>query len=914
MDLSGAWSFELDPSDRGIDEGWHSRPLNLNIILPGSLQAQGFGDPISLETPWTGDIIDRTFFESPRYAKYRQPGQIKVPFWLQPETYYLGPAWFQREVEIPPTWAGRRVTLFLERPHWETRLWLDGAYVGNNLSLSVPHIYGLGTGLAPGKHRLALRVDNRRAVNVGSNAHSITDHTQTNWNGMVGRIELSAGSPLWVENVQVFPDVAQRRIHVQVNLRSALERPARGLLTLSAESGDHRPAPALLPVDLPAGGEQMIETDYALGEDSLLWDEFHPALYRLDATLEANGWVDTCSTRFGLREIKVQGTQLALNGRPIFIRGTLECCIFPLTGYPPTDLPAWKRIIRIAKAHGLNQLRFHSWCPPEAAFTAADEEGFFFQVEIASWANQGASIGNGDPLDEWLYEEARRIIAANGNHPSWIMMAYGNEPDGDLIGYLSKWVAHWKVHDPRRAHTSGAGWPAIPQNDFHNVPQPRIQGWGEETNSRINGLPPETMTDYREYVANAGAPVVSHEIGQWCVFPNFAEMSKYTGHLKAKNFEIFRDFLVEKHMGDQAHDFLIASGKLQALCYKEEIELALRTPGFGGFQLLDLHDFPGQGTALVGVLDPFWESKGYISAEEYSRFCNATVPLARLPKRILRAGEMLLASVELAHYGPAALTRAVAVWKLLGQDGSAAASGRLGPVNAPTGGLTHFGALEVDTTRLTVPAKYSLVIGIEGTPYENDWDVWVYPAQVNAADSANVLVTHELGAGALAHLASEGKVLLLLDPAQVQTPVKIGFSSIFWNTAWTRNQAPHTLGVLVDPAHALFKEFPTEMHSNWQWWELVKDSAALVIDNLPPALRPLVQPIDTWFESRRLSLLFEARVDKGTLAVCTMDLDSRLEERIVARQMRAGLLVYMGSPAFDPQVQVTIEQIRGILS
>ena len=153
--------------------------------------------------------------------------------------------------------------------------------------------------------------------------------------------------------------------------------------------------------------------------------------------------------------------------------------------------------------------------------------------------------------------------------------------------------------------------------------------------SRVNAKPPETMTDYRDFVEqHKNAPVVSHEIGQWCVYPNLDEMTKYTGLLKARNFEIFQDQLERNGMLNQAHDFLMASGKLQALLYKEDIESALRTPGFGGFQLLDLHDFPGQGTALVGVLDPFWDSKGYITAEQYRRFAGPIVPLARLERRI----------------------------------------------------------------------------------------------------------------------------------------------------------------------------------------------------------------------------------------------------------------------------------------
>ena len=92
-----------------------------------------------------------------------------------------------------------------------------------------------------------------------------------------------------------------------------------------------------------------------------------------------------------------------------------------------------------------------------------------------------------------------------------------------------------------------------------------------------------------------------------------------------------------------ADSFLLASGKLQALCYKADIEAALRTKNFAGFQLLDLHDFPGQGSAIVGVLNPFWESKGYVTPQEYSEFCNSVVPLARMSKFVFNSGDTLKA-------------------------------------------------------------------------------------------------------------------------------------------------------------------------------------------------------------------------------------------------------------------------------
>jgi hypothetical protein len=938
INLAGTWRFQLDPQDCGIAYRWFNHDLEQRIELPGSLQAQGYGDDVTLNTRWIGDIADRSYYTDPRYEPYRQPDYIKVPFWLQPDKHYRGAAWYQREIVVPEEWRGRRITLTLERPHWETRVWLDDHYAGANNSLSTPHVYDFGCNVAPGRHFITVRVSNEMIVDVGQNAHSVSEHTQTNWNGIVGEIALAAGSPVYVDDVQVYPDMQCKSAKVRVQLANALTQEATVYVSLSAElqnaNREHHPAPITTQAHVPASG-CMIEFDYPLGDEAATWDEFSPALYAL--TVQATGNVDGHAlddvqiTTFGLREVGIIGTQLAINGRPTFIRGTLECAIFPRTGYPPTDVESWKRVIGAAKAHGLNQLRFHSWCPPEAAFIAADEMGFYYQVECAAWANQGSTIGEGRPLDRWLYEEGHRIVRAYGNHPSFIMMAYGNEPAGRHRDYLAKWVTYWRSVDPRRLHTGGAGWPIIPENDYHNIPEPRVQAWGEELRSRINSKPPETMTDYSDWVQRLGKPIVSHEIGQWCVYPNFDEIAKYTGPVKAKNFEISRDTLKANHMGDQAHDFLQASGKLQVLCYKEDIESALRTPGFAGFHLLDLHDFPGQGTALVGVLDPFWEEKGYVTPAEYSRFCNSTVLLARMSKRYWRTSETFSADLDIAHFGAAPLKGVVVEWALVNAGGMVVAQGELGPVDIPIGNGTRIGRIEAVLKGLAPARQYTLVTSIHGRHIENDWDIWVFDDDVNVQTPSDVLIVESLDDSAMAKLAQGGKVLLMLPPARVKADSTIGFSSVFWNTSWTKRapgrptagqpsvgqskpvgQSPHTLGILCNPNHAIFGEFPTESHSNWQWWELIHGSAAMTLDGLPPALRPLVQPIDTWFENRRLGLLFEARVHGGKLMVCSMDLRTDLEKRIVARQMLRSVLHYMASGAFHPQINVDADLIRAL--
>jgi hypothetical protein len=916
LSLAGEWGIALDPHDEGLPARWSSRGFPDTVTLPGAMEAQGYGDEVTVDTAWTGGIVDRSWFTAPRYAPYREPGNVKVPFWLQPERHYQGAVWYQKDVEVPAEWKGRRLVLSLERPHWQTMVWLDGEPVGSDDSLSTPHEYDLGTGVASGRRRITVRVDNRMVVDVGRDSHSVSDHTQGNWNGLVGRIELRATEPVFFADLQVFPRVAARSVTVKGRLGNASGVSGGGTIRLAvAEVGGEEAT--LPPVDVAVTWDEAgggFEAGYPLGPGARLWDEFDPALYRLTATLEG---ANESAVTFGLREIATVGTQFVLNGRKTYFRGTTECAIFPRTGHPPMDVEWWRRTIRVAQSHGLNHFRYHSFCPPRAAFEAADELGFYFQVEVASWANSSTRLGMGLPVDDWIERESERIVTTYGNHPSFVLMAYGNEPGGPYVPWLTRWVEHWKARDPRRLYTSASGWPELPENEFHVSPGPRIQAWGAGLRSRVNANPPETRTDYREYIAAREAPVISHEIGQWCVYPRFAEMSKYTGYLKPRNFEIFRETLEANGMLDQAEDFVRASGRLQTLLYKEDIESALRTPGMGGFQLLQLHDFPGQGTALVGILDPFWEEKGYVTPEEFRRFCSPTVPLARLGKRVFTTAETLEADVEVSHFGPAPIPEAKTAWRLVGDDGMAVASGELGSRAVPVDNGTSMGRIRVALADLAAPARYRLVVGLVETPFENDWDVWVYPTPLTADPPSGVTLTATFDEATVARLRDGGRVLLQIPPARVREdetrPVALGFSSIFWNTAWTGGQAPHTLGVLCDPEHPAFDAFPTDFHSDWQWWYLVSRAAAMVLDDLPKALRPTVQVIDDWFTNRRLGLVLEAKVGEGRLLVTSIDLTTGLEENVVARQLRRSLLDYMATDCFAPTVELTPAQVRSLV-
>ena len=158
--LSGQWHFSLDRSDQGIEDKWYQRDLPNRIQLPGDLQSQGYGDKISVDTPWVLSLYDRLWYERAEYRDYTQPGNVKVPFLCQPPRHYLGVAWYQRTIEIPMAWQGLHVKLFLERTRWESTVWVDDRQIGSNNSLVAPHEYDLGI-LAPGSHRLSVRIDNR---------------------------------------------------------------------------------------------------------------------------------------------------------------------------------------------------------------------------------------------------------------------------------------------------------------------------------------------------------------------------------------------------------------------------------------------------------------------------------------------------------------------------------------------------------------------------------------------------------------------------------------------------------------------------------------------------------------------------------------------------------------------------------
>jgi hypothetical protein len=363
---------------------------------------------------------------------------------------------------------------------------------------------------------------------------------------------------------------------------------------------------------------------------------------------------------------------------------------------------------------------------------------------------------------------------------------------------------------------------------------------------------------------------------------------------------------------DKNKEFALASGRYQLACYKEEIEAVLRTRGMSGYQLLDMHDYLGQGTALVGILDTFWDSKGYTTAEQFRRFNGETVPLARLTRSVLTTRDSLDVPVEIAHYGQAPLADARAYWKVQDAGGKTVAEGRFAATAVPIGKNTQLGRIDASLASLPAPAHYKLVVGLEGTHIANDWNFWLYPEKVDNAAPPGVLVTHSWDE-AEERLALGGTVLYMPRKADLDwTSPPLADVPVFWNRlmnpGWSR-----MLGLWIDRKHAALAGFPTADHMDWQWTELVAGSRAMNLDRLPRGLQPIVQPIDDWNRNYKLGMLFEARVGNGKLMVSTADLENRLDERVVARQLRKSVLDYMAGPAFQPKMAVAPAEFRATL-
>ncbi|MES1166876.1 MAG: glycoside hydrolase, partial [Pseudomonadota bacterium] len=657
------------------------------------------------------------------------------------------------------------------------------------------------------------------------------------------------------------------------------------------------------------GAGANLELEVPLGADALIWDEFHPNLQHVKVRLKADGIDESTTVTFGLREVTHDDKTLLVNGRPVNLRTTHSGGDFPLTGYPATDVASWKQIFQVCRDYGLNGMRFHSWCPPEAAFAAADELGFYLQPECGMWS----PFNPGSVYTKLLEDETARLLKAFGNHPSFLLLSPSNEPAGHYPLVTPQWAAAWYAKDNRRLYSAGTGWsdPAQVNGGPQYATLVRFNGGELRNSSGWFGQ------DYRVALETAHIPILAHEVGQWCAYPDFDVIKEFTGYLRPSNYDIFKYLAEQQGVLDQNHAFARASGRFQLACYKEEIEANLRTPDLAGYQLLDLHDYLGQGTALIGLVDAFWKPKSYVTADEFRRFNGPTVPLARLTRRTFTTADAFATDVEIYHFGENPLPLAQPYWKINDAAGHAVLQGRWPAQDIPIGKNIPLGRITADLAKLPAPAAYQLVVGLRGTTVENDWNFWVYPASAERAVPVGVLVTDDWTA-AEAGLAAGGRVLFLpraadLDPAR-SPPLKN--VPVFWNIQMTvrppRNPTARfdaMLGLLCDAKHPALAGFPTQANCDWQWTPVIDNVKAINLAGAPRDLKPIVAAIDDWNRNWRLGVIFECKVGAGSLLVSAVNLqDPKAGPGVQA--LRRSLLDYMTGDKFRPATALSLDDVR----
>lgn len=948
IDLSGTWKFQLDSDKKGMECGFPLGGFDDTIRLPGSTAQAKKGD------------------RNTDYATGH----------LTEEYAYAGFAWFEKDIFIATDLDNHPLNLFLERTRI-SKVWIDGNYIGSQNSLCTPHNYDLTATLSAGQHTLVIMIDNTDYPTKGG--HMTSPDTQTNWNGITGAIELRVNSSICIVDAQLYPSIRKQGVTVTANIYNhtasikniSLLIKANLIHTVITDTIE----PKLYDVSLPEGASSL-ELFYPI-ENTLCWDEYVPNIYQLEIVtkvlLEEDIWTGT----FGFREFKAGKDKFHINGYETFLRGKHDGMIFPLTGYAPTTLDGWLKVMTMAKNYGINHYRFHTCCPPDAAFMAADQLGIYMEPELPFWGTitDESYPEHNKEEQEYLILEGAKILKQFGNHPSFVMMSLGNELWGSKMR-ISEILRNYKELDSRHLYTQGSNnFQFVPtileEDDFYvgvRFDRERLfrgsYAMCDAPLGHVQTMEPNTLIDYDEQIQPfvqtinpskeqeetiaiqfhdhtvqvqatsqtevllPKIPVISHEIGQYETYPNYNEIAKYTGVLKARNLEIFKQRLVDKGLGDLADQYFRATGKLAVSCYKEELEAAFRSQHLAGFQLLDLQDFSGQGTALVGVLDAFMEEKGIVTQEEWRSFCSDAVLLGRFTKYNYVSGENFTATIQLSYYRSIPLLSSNLSWKIERVDDQSFQPCESGSLTLPlqiANGLTTIGSISIRFPNVAVPTNLKLTLTIDGSGINKEYFYWVYPCtEVNLLQRNNgyriyqsklspkkVYVLHSFDQVAK-ELLTKGENVLLL-PTRINKGLPGFYCTDFWCYPMFRSisesvnkQVPvGTMGLLIDKTHKALQLFPSEIYSTPQWYQIVTNSTAAILDETSLEFRPIVQVIDNFERNHKLGLLFEAKVSfdtnisRGNLLVCTSHLEDLLAHPEAA-QFFYSVLEYAGSTDFKP--------------
>ena len=880
MDLSGEWRFQTDVMDfrRGSLSPRYNHKLQSVITLPGITDDYKIG----YENPYS--YVDR----------------------LTRLYEYMAPAWYQRDIEIPASWAGKRIVLYLERTHWLSSVWVDTKEVSRCDYISVPHRHDLTPFLTPGKmHRITICIDNRFQYDTHKWDHAHTEFTQINWNGILGEIKLMALEPLGIEDLQLYPQLQSGSVNARLAVSCMTGKPCEAVARFRVTCPDGRVVTSSLPLHV-SDSILVAEKEIALapdGEKVFLWDEFHPDLYTVECSLSPvndSSSAHVVKTTFGMRSVGRDAHHIMVNGHRVHLRGTVENAVFPKTGHAPVEDAPWERIMGIVKSYGLNHMRFHSWCPPDAAFRAADKAGVYLEIEMPMWGKDALP-------DERRYDffrrEIRAILKEYGNHPSFLLYCNGNEIQGNF-DFIEELTSTAEKLDSRHLYSGSTARTRIPSDQYY-ISQDTPKGDAKVYEGRPG-------TDWDVNVASdVDVPVISHESGQRCMYPDFDEIPKFDGPVRARNLELWRNMLKDNGMLGQAKDFFRASGALTVLEYKAVMEALLRSSLSAGFQLLSLNDFTGQGYAPVGILDPFWDSKGLVSPEQWRSFCAPSVVLLRYEKSTCFNDEVFRARVEVYNYSDRPFRKADVKWTVSDEDGTILAHGNAGKHDFPSYEVSAAGKIEIPLTRLNVSAARELTLTVNaGKTLTNSWKIWVYPRAAMPSSDDNVLYTKDLDSTAQARLSAGGKVVWMPDPSKTKGRKSV-FHNHFWNPimfAWP----PMTMGCLMHDDMGMFADFPTSYHTDWQWWDILEYAKVMELQDFPSEIVPFIQVIDSFDSNRKLGIGFEASVCGGKLLVLAMDAEKDIDKRPAARQLLRSIDKYVRGDGFAPRAVVDIEELQSL--
>lgn len=885
---------------------------------------------------------------------------------------FMGQLWLRRTIHINKASTGRPLAFRFERVCWTSTLFVNGVRAGSCDLLNTPHVYELPAGLPAGEHELLLVIDNsnstgpwyseaeadrlllpddldpeirplapeaadaaaRRHRDLSSarseklRLHIGGHHTlflmDTNWCGAIGRVELEVRERQYVRHLDIraLPQQTEATLELELVNSEAVVRTLLLHWTIAALDGGTGGGTGQRTVSLAAGSETRLRLPLRLAAGLRPWSDREPCLYRLELALMTPA--DTAEPQrheliFGARELRHDGHRLLLNGRRIFLRGTLEDHTFPLTFAPAMDAAWWERTLTIARDYGLNHIRFHSWCPPAAAFAAADRLGILLQAELpgSSCPEREETAAERDFLDRSL----EALLQEYGRHASLAFVSMGNEQlvtsDRQVLeahgAVLAKRVAYGQATDPRQLYTATSHpWTDGRLDDFYvSSWTPRGErrrsswlcdgGWFQYESTEDGFLAgirwggsdprltsrwcrqrPNTLHSYDVGLAGVEAVFVAHELGQWAVFPDVCEIPHYEGVLEATNLASIRERLRARGQLGLSGDYVEASGALSALLMKAELETCLRSERLAGFQELRLFDYPGQGTSTVGLLNAFWQTKGLLSPADHRRFCSDRVLLARFADYILTERSVLAATVQLADYTGIALTGATLDWQLLDQEAEAAIAGEQLVLTEPLAVAGPADLAEIawfDWPAWTAPRALTLELrltatAVSGGPVvvENHWPLWFFPS-ASAAPAADCITVDSL-ADLATVLCRHPRIRFRFAADPEVRAVPAVFTTTFWNPNMKRQTG--TNGLLVRPGHPLLAGFPTAAHTDWQWWSLlqggrVADLTELLLTaagrqatgEIPFASALPAQMIDSFVTTRILGLLAVVRVGRS---------------------------------------------------